>query len=315
MSSSTELTLVSSLVIDSQGLGDVSPLPQTQNSTDSLPSIFLPRRIYVRNTNENRRAVIARYESGRTTTATGFYLCMMSVLLLCTGAGLISTTTFLLIYRNPYTQITEGIFHSEAINFTLCAGIVSILCWWICWIAHDNIKNYIFFPLLIVVLTISLSMLLTSIGIGVSLKSRLLIFDKSSSKPVKLASSHHMTLLNETLTTSLKLYWENEVYRTSWDRVQQRLKCCGINQAKDWGPKEKIPESCYEENGENVATMTISYGKEITTSRGFGLFWRLLSRWRGSIYKLIWADLIIYIIIYFILNSVYRYALNEDGQR
>ena len=62
--------------------------------------------------------------------------------------------------------------------------------------------------------------------------------------------------------------------------------------------------------------MTVSYSREVFTSTGtFGLFLKLLARWRGSIYRLIWRDLIIYIGIYYVLSGVYRFLLNEEGKR
>lgn len=38
-------------------------------------------------------------------------------------------------------------------------------------------------------------------------------------------------------------------------------------------------------------------------------------RWRGSIYKLLWPHLLVYIILYYILYFIYLFALNADGQR
>ncbi|GJQ86621.1 hypothetical protein Trydic_g15725 [Trypoxylus dichotomus] len=60
--------------------------------------------------------------------------------------------------------------------------------------------------------------------------------------------------------------------------------------------------------------MTVSYASEVTTNKGVGCFLRLLARWKGSVYKLIWADLIIYLLLYYTLNFVYRFALNETQQ-
>lgn len=36
-----------------------------------------------------------------------------------------------------------------------------------------------------------------------------------------------------------------------------------------------------------------------------------ISRWRGSIYKLVWADLLLFLFFYYLLNFVYRFVLNE----
>ncbi|XP_062560079.1 bestrophin-4-like isoform X2 [Armigeres subalbatus] len=57
--------------------------------------------------------------------------------------------------------------------------------------------------------------------------------------------------------------------------------------------------------------MTVTYTAEVATCRGFGCFLKLLVRWRGSIYKLVWLDLSCFLLLYYILNIVYRFALDE----
>lgn len=60
--------------------------------------------------------------------------------------------------------------------------------------------------------------------------------------------------------------------------------------------------------------MTVTYTAEVATCTGLGCFLHLLGRWRGSIYKLVWIDLLIYLVCYYTLNLIYRLALNEDQQ-
>ncbi|XP_060649346.1 bestrophin-2 isoform X4 [Drosophila nasuta] len=61
--------------------------------------------------------------------------------------------------------------------------------------------------------------------------------------------------------------------------------------------------------------MTITYTGEVATCRGFGCFLKLLLRWRGSIYKLVWLDLLAFLTLYYVLNLVYRFALNADQKQ
>lgn len=61
--------------------------------------------------------------------------------------------------------------------------------------------------------------------------------------------------------------------------------------------------------------MTVTYTAEVATCRGFGTFLKLLCRWRGSIYKLVWLDLLLFLIIYYTLNLTYRTFLDEDQKR
>ncbi|XP_013788699.1 bestrophin-4-like, partial [Limulus polyphemus] len=60
--------------------------------------------------------------------------------------------------------------------------------------------------------------------------------------------------------------------------------------------------------------MTVSYSKHVSTSHGFGHFWKLLFRWRGSIYKLLWPELCLYVFLYYTLNLTYRLILSEHNK-
>ncbi|EFN76240.1 Bestrophin-2 [Harpegnathos saltator] len=35
-------------------------------------------------------------------------------------------------------------------------------------------------------------------------------------------------------------------------------------------------------------------------------------RWRGSVYKLIWRELLAYLFVYYLINFTYRYLLNDQ---
>lgn len=40
-----------------------------------------------------------------------------------------------------------------------------------------------------------------------------------------------------------------------------------------------------------------------------------LNRWRGSLYKLIWRELLAYLALYYTINVMYRYVLTDDQKR
>ncbi|KAM3968234.1 LOW QUALITY PROTEIN: bestrophin-4 [Aphomia sociella] len=61
--------------------------------------------------------------------------------------------------------------------------------------------------------------------------------------------------------------------------------------------------------------MTVTYTGEVATCRGFGTFLKVLYRWRGSIYKLVWLDLLVFLLTYYTLNLTYRLLLGEDSKR
>ncbi|XP_066145238.1 bestrophin-4 isoform X1 [Euwallacea fornicatus] len=60
--------------------------------------------------------------------------------------------------------------------------------------------------------------------------------------------------------------------------------------------------------------MTVTYTGEVATCRGLGCFLKLLGRWKGSIYKLVWIDLLVFLFIYYSLNFTYRFLLDEPGK-
>lgn len=60
--------------------------------------------------------------------------------------------------------------------------------------------------------------------------------------------------------------------------------------------------------------MTISYNADVAAVGSFGVFWKMLFRWKGSIYKLVLPDMAIYIIFYYALNIPYRYAMSDHNR-
>lgn len=59
--------------------------------------------------------------------------------------------------------------------------------------------------------------------------------------------------------------------------------------------------------------MTISYTADVANASAFGCFTRILIKWRGSVYKLIYKELLVYMLCYLILNGIYRNYLMADG--
>ncbi|XP_022906325.2 bestrophin-4-like isoform X2 [Onthophagus taurus] len=57
--------------------------------------------------------------------------------------------------------------------------------------------------------------------------------------------------------------------------------------------------------------MTVTYTAEVATSR-LGCFLKLLTRWRGSIYKLVWFELTIFLVLYYFFSILYRCVLVYD---
>ena len=55
--------------------------------------------------------------------------------------------------------------------------------------------------------------------------------------------------------------------------------------------------------------MTISYTADVANASNFGVFTRILLRWKGSVYKLVYKELMAFLALYFILNIIYRNVL------
>ncbi|KAK7013352.1 chloride channel activity protein [Halocaridina rubra] len=57
--------------------------------------------------------------------------------------------------------------------------------------------------------------------------------------------------------------------------------------------------------------MTVSYQYDVASSTSGG-FTRLLFKWRGSLYKLIYRELFIFCVGYGAMSVIYRYVFNEE---
>ncbi|XP_054720236.1 bestrophin-4-like [Uloborus diversus] len=60
--------------------------------------------------------------------------------------------------------------------------------------------------------------------------------------------------------------------------------------------------------------MTITYSLDVANTRFCG-FAKLLGRWKGSIYKILWKELLVFTIGYSLLSVTYRVLLNEGQKR
>lgn len=60
--------------------------------------------------------------------------------------------------------------------------------------------------------------------------------------------------------------------------------------------------------------MTVTYTGKVANAR-IGAFSRLLLYWRGSVYKLVYKEMIIFIVIYAVFSLIYRFALSGWKKR
>uniref|UniRef100_A0A8D1IXA9 Bestrophin n=1 Tax=Sus scrofa TaxID=9823 RepID=A0A8D1IXA9_PIG len=59
--------------------------------------------------------------------------------------------------------------------------------------------------------------------------------------------------------------------------------------------------------------MTVTYSSQVANAR-LGSFSRLLLCWRGSIYKLLYGEFLIFLLCYYIIRFIYRMALTDEQQ-
>lgn len=61
--------------------------------------------------------------------------------------------------------------------------------------------------------------------------------------------------------------------------------------------------------------MTVTYLDQLATAKGLNFIKILLFKWKGSILKLMWKDLLVFITLFYSLQGVYYYILNESQQK
>ncbi|NXS12984.1 BEST1 protein, partial [Neodrepanis coruscans] len=57
--------------------------------------------------------------------------------------------------------------------------------------------------------------------------------------------------------------------------------------------------------------MTVTYTNRVANAR-LGTFSQLLLQWKGSIYKLLYSEFLIFISLYFTISLIYRLLLTES---
>ena len=61
--------------------------------------------------------------------------------------------------------------------------------------------------------------------------------------------------------------------------------------------------------------MTVSYSNKILTANRLGAFSKLMVLWKGSVYKLVWVDLLAYLTLYFSISALYRFILDTKQRQ
>lgn len=80
------------------------------------------------------------------------------------------------------------------------------------------------------------------------------------------------------------------------------------------GPQALVASSPFFHSTGRGAAMTVTYTARVANAR-FGGFSKLLLLWRGSIYKLLWRELLCFLGLYMALSAAYRFVLTEEQKR
>ncbi|KAG5672778.1 hypothetical protein PVAND_002872 [Polypedilum vanderplanki] len=60
--------------------------------------------------------------------------------------------------------------------------------------------------------------------------------------------------------------------------------------------------------------MTVTYTDQIATAKGLTLLKLMFFKWRGSLLRLVWKDLIVFVSIHYVIQIIYKYILNDDSR-
>ncbi|XP_065520527.1 bestrophin-2 isoform X3 [Lathamus discolor] len=85
-------------------------------------------------------------------------------------------------------------------------------------------------------------------------------------------------------------------------------------QSRGGRPSAALAECPHQRPGVPRPAMTVTYTSRVATTR-FGGFSRLLLLWRGSIYKLLYRELLLFLTAYLVLSLAYRFLLSEAQKR
>ena len=80
---------------------------------------------------------------------------------------------------------------------------------------------------------------------------------------------------------------------------------------KDLHPRKT---SKYKKNDFGDCRNNIYFNTYRETTRRFQGSWNLLLKWKGSVYRLIWHDLIVFLVGYFVLTIVYHMVLADENR-
>ncbi|KAM7533088.1 hypothetical protein Aperf_G00000124472 [Anoplocephala perfoliata] len=58
--------------------------------------------------------------------------------------------------------------------------------------------------------------------------------------------------------------------------------------------------------------MSIAYLDDVADGSGTFIFLKLLARWKGSLYKLVWLDLLVYLLLHYLIQLIYWLALDTS---
>ena len=60
--------------------------------------------------------------------------------------------------------------------------------------------------------------------------------------------------------------------------------------------------------------MTVSYTGDVANAGNFGIFLKIVCKWKGSVYKLVYKELLAYTLSYLLINVTYRMVIVQNSE-
>ncbi|XP_056640199.1 tetraspanin-6-like [Diorhabda sublineata] len=213
---------------------------------------------------KNRPLTVPPSQSGRQIGEICFMLCFLAVLMLSSSLSLIGLSIWSLVIKAVNYRYLLDI-KVDIPYFSLPAAFLLLPGFWIAASSHNTRKRLISTYLLLIIITLSSILLITGSSIGLNYTV------KTENGDNQIYSSLENSDLNKSVSFSFLRYNTSEDDKYAWDRMQQRLECCGISNYHDWETVGlDIPNSCCNED---ECTAETSFGRSCLDSMSRDLVW------------------------------------------
>ncbi|XP_063927736.1 tetraspanin-9-like [Zophobas morio] len=193
---------------------------------DSFTSFFGPW------TKNRAPPIYPNAQTGRTVDLSEFCLFFVAVMLLVIILGLTAMSVWSLLFKSHYNFLDCS---TELAYFALPVAALCLPSAWMAFSVHNDKKSRRFLSWVLVLLILAMVVMAIGVYVGFSHKLNL--------KPSQIEGNPVLVEFRGSLRRSMTSYGAKS--GRVWDDMQERLRCCGVDNYTDWMAVEKrIPESC-----------------------------------------------------------------------